>query len=61
MNAFTAYIRDSLEELRLVQWSTRQQAVRLTMIVIVFIAINAAAFGLIDALFTQLIRSTIRA
>ncbi|MBP9773565.1 MAG: preprotein translocase subunit SecE [Candidatus Peribacteraceae bacterium] len=48
MSAITSYITGSLEELRHVQWPTQQQAVRLTLIVIVFIAVNSAIFGLID-------------
>ncbi len=60
MNALTAYFRESIEELRLVRWPTQQQAVRLTVIVIIFIAINAAFFGLVDASLTQIIRLTVR-
>lgn len=59
MNAFMNYIRDSLTELRQVQWPTRQQSIRLTIIVIVFIVITSLAFGFIDAVLTQLIRSTL--
>ncbi len=60
MNAILSYFRESLEELRLVRWPTQQQAVRLTIIVVVFIAINAVFFGLTDAIFTQIIRFTVR-
>lgn len=60
MNAIVTYFRESLGELRLVQWPTQQQAVRLTVIVTVFIALNAAFFGLVDAVFTQIIRWTVR-
>jgi len=59
MSAFTLYIRDSLIELRQVRWPTRQQSIRLTIIVVIFIAVTAAGFGLIDALLTQIIRSTL--
>lgn len=48
MSALTKYINDSLEELRLVRWPTRHQAVRLSAIVIVFVAISTAVLGLID-------------
>jgi preprotein translocase SecE subunit len=61
MNALLVYFRESLEELRLVRWPTQQQAIRLTIIVVVFIAINAVFFGLVDAAFTQIIRLTLRA
>jgi preprotein translocase SecE subunit len=61
MNAFITYVRESLEELRLVQWPTQQQAIRLTTIVVIFIAVNAVFFGFVDAAFTQIIRWTLRA
>lgn len=48
MSALTSYITESIAELRHVQWPTQQQAVRLTVIVIAFIAVNAAVFGLVD-------------
>ncbi len=48
MSALASYITGSLEELRHVQWPTQQQAIRLTVIVIVFIAVNSAIFGLVD-------------
>lgn len=59
MNIVVSYFRDSLEELRHVQWPTQQQAIRLTTIVVAFIAINAAVFGLVDFLLGALIRSTL--
>jgi preprotein translocase SecE subunit len=61
MKSITAYIHDSLEELRQVRWPTQKQALRLTVIVIAFIAVNAAFFGVIDAALVQLIRLTLRA
>lgn len=48
MNAIIRYINESIRELELVRWPTRQQAVRLSTIVIIFTAVNALAFGLID-------------
>ena len=60
MSALTAYFRESIEELRLVRWPTQQQAVRLTVIVVIFIAVNAVFFGVIDAALTQIIRLTVR-
>lgn len=60
MNTIATYIRESLEELRQVRWPTQQQAIRLTVIVIGFIIITSAFFGLVDAGFMQIIRSTIR-
>ena len=48
MNAITTYINEALEELRHVRWPTRQQAVRLSVIVLVFCAVCAVVFGLVD-------------
>ncbi len=60
MTAFLSYIRGSLEELHLVRWPTQQQAVRLTLIVVGFIAVSAAFFGLVDAFLVEIIRTTFR-
>ena len=49
------YIHDSIEELHHVRWPTRQQAVRLSIIVLAFTLICSAAFGLIDFVFEQLV------
>lgn len=48
MNRLTAYINGSLEELRHVRWPTRQQAIRFSGVVIVFVVVSAAIFGLVD-------------
>ncbi len=60
MNALYNYFTESLEELRQVRWPTQQQAIRLTVIVVVFIAACALFFGLTDALLAQIIRLTIK-
>ncbi|OGJ62287.1 preprotein translocase subunit SecE [Candidatus Peribacteria bacterium RIFCSPHIGHO2_02_FULL_53_20] len=48
MNAIHRYITEAIEELRHTRWPTRQQAIRLSIIVIAFTAACAAVFGLID-------------
>jgi preprotein translocase SecE subunit len=48
MNAISKYINDALEELRHVRWPTRQQAIRLSAIVVVFTLAAAAVFGVLD-------------
>lgn len=60
MNSILTYFRESLDELHQVRWPTQQQAIRLTVIVIGFIIVTSAFFGLVDAGFMQIIRSTIR-
>ncbi len=57
MDRITTYINDSLEELRHVRWPTRQQAIKLSSIVIGFTAICAIAFGAADALFAEILRA----
>ncbi|OIO54897.1 preprotein translocase subunit SecE [Candidatus Peregrinibacteria bacterium CG1_02_54_53] len=44
----SAYIRGALEELHHVRWPTRQQAVRLSLIVMVFVMVTAIIFGVVD-------------
>ncbi len=53
MNAIIRYVNESIRELELVRWPTRQQAVRLSAIVLIFTAINALAFGAIDIALTN--------
>ena len=60
MNAIADYITGSIEELRHVTWPTQQQAVKLTGITVVFIIVSASFFGIVDGLFTELVRITIR-
>lgn len=59
MNALLSYVRGSVEELRHVQWPTQQQAIRLSIIVLVFIAVTSVAFGFIDFLLGEFITRTI--
>ena len=45
---FLKYINDSVSELKHVRWPTRQQAIRLSTIVICFVFVMAIIFGVID-------------
>lgn len=56
LKAITSYINESMQELELVRWPTRQQAVRLSLIVLGFTVASAAAFGLIDFVLSTFIR-----
>lgn len=56
MTAITRYINDALEELRHVRWPTRQQAIRLSTIVVIFVLGCAAVFGAIDFAFAELLK-----
>ncbi len=59
MSAIIEYFRGSIEELRHVRWPTQQQAIRLSVIVLVFIVATSVFFGLTDALFTEILRITL--
>ena len=53
--AISTYLHDSVEELKLVRWPTRQQAVRLSLIVVAFIFGTAVLFGVLDFLLARLV------
>ncbi|MBI2634459.1 preprotein translocase subunit SecE [Candidatus Peregrinibacteria bacterium] len=54
MKAFTNYIRASFEELTRVTWPTRNQAVKLTILVFIFCLIAAVIVGAFDFGFNEL-------
>jgi len=56
MNKFITYINDSIQELHHVRWPTRQQAIRLSIIVLGFVAVCTAAFGLVDFGLSEVIK-----
>lgn len=44
----TTYINEAIQELHHVRWPTQRQAIRLSVIVIIFTAAVSVAFGVID-------------
>lgn len=56
MDRILQYINGSVEELRHVRWPTRQQAVRLALIVLGFTAACSVLFGFLDVVLAQVIR-----
>ncbi len=50
-STFAQYLKGSLEELTKVVWPTKNQAVRLTVIVLTLCLIIAVALGVIDYVF----------
>lgn len=48
MEKIRNYINDSIQELHHVRWPTRQQAIRLSAIVLGFVAACTAVFGMVD-------------
>jgi preprotein translocase SecE subunit len=53
IDATLGYFRGSLEELHHVRWPTRNQAVRLSAIVLGFTLASAAVYGFLDFLLGQ--------
>ncbi|MDD5041685.1 MAG: preprotein translocase subunit SecE [Candidatus Peribacteraceae bacterium] len=51
----SAFLRGAVEELHSVRWPTRQQAVRLSLIVIAFVFGTAVIFGIVDFLLARLV------
>lgn len=50
-NIVTSYIKSSLEELTKVTWPTKNQAVKLTIIVLIFCILVALLLGALDYVF----------
>ncbi len=55
-NRFVQFYRETTAELRKVVWPTRDQAINLTIIVVVVVAAMSLFLGGIDALLTQVLR-----
>lgn len=54
-NPVTRYFRETFTELRKVNWPSRPEALRLTMIVIVVLVLMSALLGFLDFLFARLV------
>jgi preprotein translocase subunit SecE len=55
-NALVRYYRETVGELRKVVWPTREEALRLTGLVLAVIVVMALILGLFDLLFAELIK-----
>jgi preprotein translocase subunit SecE len=53
-NAIQRYFRETVGELRKVNWPTRQEATNLTIIVLVVMVSMSALLGFLDFLFSQM-------
>ncbi len=53
-NVITRYLRETMGELRKVNWPTRRQATQLTLIVLVVIGFTSILLGAMDLLFSRL-------
>jgi preprotein translocase subunit SecE len=58
-NVIQKYYRETSGELRKVTWPTRQEALRLTMIVIIVMFGMAVILGLLDTLFARIVTAII--
>ncbi len=56
MNSLISYFQDSLVELRQVRWPTRQQAIRLSIIVIAFTLVCTVLLGAVDFGLSELLK-----
>lgn len=48
------YFRETIAELRKVNWPTRQEATQLTVIVLVVVSLMSMLLGVLDLLFSRL-------
>lgn len=48
MSTISNYINEAVQELHQVRWPTRQQAIRLSIITIGFVAASSVLFGAMD-------------
>ncbi len=55
-NRITIFFRETVGELRKVNWPTRQEAINLTLIVLVVIAAMAIFLGVLDLGFAEIFR-----
>ncbi|PIQ85910.1 MAG: preprotein translocase subunit SecE [Candidatus Omnitrophica bacterium CG11_big_fil_rev_8_21_14_0_20_45_26] len=55
-NKFTSFFSESKQELKRVSWPTRDELVQSTILVIVVTLIMAVFIGILDAIFSFLIR-----
>jgi preprotein translocase SecE subunit len=56
IDSITTYFTEAVAELRQVRWPTRAQAIRLSIIVIIFTAVVSVAFGGIDYLLSLVVK-----
>jgi preprotein translocase subunit SecE len=53
-NAIVRFYRETVGELRKVSWPSREEATRLTVLVLVVLAFTSALMGVLDYLFARL-------
>jgi len=53
-NPITRYFRETIAELRKVNWPSREEAIRLTILVLVVVFFMSALLGVLDFVFTRI-------
>ena len=48
MNKIKQYLKDSIQEFNSVTWPTKNQAIRISMIVFIFMIVSAIVLGAVD-------------
>jgi preprotein translocase subunit SecE len=59
-NVIVRTLRETAAELRKVTWPTRQEAIQLTLLVLVVIIISSIFLGTLDFLFARIVASILR-
>lgn len=57
METFTQFVREAYAEMKKVKWPTRQQTIHYTIVVIVIALITAAYIGILDYVFSSLVKN----
>jgi len=57
MNKITAYVRETRGEFSKITWPARNEAVRLTLMVVLFTAIFAVFLGAVDYAFGEVVKT----
>jgi preprotein translocase subunit SecE len=52
-NAVQRYLRETIGELRKVTWPTRQEAINLTIVVLIVIMVMSSFLGTLDVVFSR--------
>ena len=52
-NRITRFFRETVGELRKVTWPTRREAINLTIVVLIVIALMSAFLGVLDFIYSQ--------
>ena len=57
MGKIMQFIREAYAEMKKVQWPTRQQTIHYTILVVIIALVTAAYIGVLDYIFSGLIKS----